>query len=65
MQRSGIKTGIRRYMKRFFLYGIYLFMIIKYFDEKMLFAAFIGIMSIKINILIYVALERIQKHLKK
>ncbi|MGF6907967.1 ATP synthase subunit I [Fusobacterium sp. PH5-44] len=58
---KSIISGVRRYLKRMLLYGIYLFIMIKYFGQEMLFAGVIGIMTIKANILFDVALEWITK----
>lgn len=58
---KSVASGVRRYLKRMVLYGIYLFIMIKYFGSEMLFAGLIGIMTVKANILSYVAWERITK----
>ena len=63
--RGGTRVGITRYMKRLVLYGILLFVLLKYFDQIMMFAGAIGILSFKINLVSYVLLSRLKKSLDK
>lgn len=63
--RGGKLVGIRRYIKRIVLYGIFLFLIVKIFDDKMLFAGFFGIMTIRFNILLDVLWKKIYGLLKE
>jgi len=58
---KSIRIGIRRYLKRMLLYGVYLFATLKFFDESLFFMGFFGIMTIKFNILMDVAWSKIDK----
>lgn len=65
---SPMKAGVLGYLKRYFIYAIFLGVLTKYFGISMLVCSAIGLLNIKFNIFILTLSENIlrfkEKHLK-
>lgn len=62
---SPFKVGVIGYLKRYFLYGIFLALATKFYGFPMLVSGVIGLLNIKINILAITLFNNIKKFKSK
>ncbi|MGL5088371.1 ATP synthase subunit I [Cetobacterium sp.] len=62
---SPFKVGVIGYLKRYFLYGIFLALAAKFYGFPMLVSGVIGLLNIKINILAITLFNNIKKFKSK
>lgn len=62
---SPFKVGVLGYLKRYFIYGVFLAVLTKYFGFPMLVSGVIGLLSIKFNILVLTLFNNIKKFKSK
>ena len=62
---SPFKVGVTGYLKRYFLYGVFLAVATKYYGFPMLVSGVIGLLNIKINILAMTLFNNIKKFKSK
>nr|WP_307775180.1 ATP synthase subunit I [uncultured Cetobacterium sp.] len=62
---SPFKVGVIGYLKRYFMYGVLLAILTKYYGFPMLVSGVIGLLSVKINILVSTLFNNIKKFKSK